>query len=140
MPLPEFAPNKKTETFYSFESNLENNQQQSLCHDYDSGCFKFSSFDINIDENIIHITRKYDTIMSIVKEIGAIKVGAVFVLSIFTASYTKYTRDRAVAEAFFYENTSRPNARSEKELALQNLRYRQKFKYPAFFYNWCKRH
>ena len=89
-----------------------------MCHDYEGGCFKFSSFDINVDENIIHVSRNYDTIMSIVSQIGAIKVGAIFVLSIFTAYYTKYTRDRAVAEAFFYENTSRPNARSEKELAL----------------------
>ena len=137
MPLPEFA--KKTETFYSIVS--DDVQQQSLCYEYDGGCFKFSSFDISVDENINHITRKYDTILSVVKDIGSIKVGAIFLLSLFTFFPMKYARDKALANALFYENFSKPDAnRSDNEKALENLKYRQKFNYPTFCFCWCKRH
>ena len=103
MPLPEFK--KKTETFYSIESEKI---YQSLCHDYEGGCFKFSSFNIFVDENIIHITRKYDTVMNIVKEIGSFKAGAIFVVSLLTSWYTTYSRDKVLANALFYENISKP--------------------------------
>ena len=103
MPLPEF--NKETETFYSIESETI---YQSLCHDYEGGCYKFSSFNLFVDENIIHITRKYDTIMSIVKDIGSYKAGVVFVFTLLTSWYTTYSRDKALANALFYENFSKP--------------------------------
>ena len=99
MPLPEIY--KETETFYSLLNNEI--QHNSLCNDYENGCYKFSSYAIFLDMHINHINRKYDTIMSLVSEIGAIKTGAMLLLSFFISRHTSYVRDKELANSVLYE-------------------------------------
>ena len=63
------------------------NHHLSYWSDYESGRYKFSSYEIFLDQDVNYIDRKYATIMTLVKEIGAIEHGFMFIFGLIISKW-----------------------------------------------------
>ena len=99
MPLP--FGHLQPETFLSMLHNEDSHR--SGWTDYEGGRFKFSSYELFVDVNVNEIERQYDTLLTLISEIGSIKVGLMLIFGILLQSWQRYSHDHKLASTLLLE-------------------------------------
>ena len=57
-------------------------QHRSIWNDYEGGLYKFASYEIFLDNNMNSISRKYETMLTLIGETGSIHTGLMLIFGI----------------------------------------------------------
>ena len=95
-------PYKKEDiTFQSLSHNED--QHRSIFNDFEGKNYRFASYKLFLDLNINHVSRKYETILFLVKEVGAITTGLMLTFKLILSRWQHHAHDKIVAETMLYE-------------------------------------
>ena len=83
VPFPSGA--HKELTFLSMLHNEDTHR--SSWSDFEAHRYKFTSYEIFVDLNINQITRRYDTLLTLISEIGSIKTGLMLIFGLLLSSW-----------------------------------------------------
>lgn len=88
-------------TFFSMQHNED--MHRSAWMDYETGRYKFTSYEIFVDLNINQIERSYDTLLNLISEIGSIKTGLMLIFGLLLSSWQRYSHDHTLASTLLLE-------------------------------------
>ena len=93
----------------------------SFWRNYDEqSIYLFTSHDIYLDANILHIERRQDTLLTLISDVGGVYKGLTIIGSLFLFSWQTYNRDRKLASSLLLER-DKDNASSDRKSSLMKL-------------------
>ena len=94
-----FPSNSIDETFLNFVHS-KGSLRQSRYRDYkkaDKGGYIFTSYNIYLDEDVKNIERRFDTLLTLVGDVGGVFKGLTIICSIFLYQWQTYNHDLKLA-------------------------------------------